>query len=714
MLNVSGGNLAIGISLLMRDGFSGPAATAGASMTSLQRKQQALITSQTTMARNANLLGAAIGVGVMGKMAGWVQEGAKYGYTLKYVSSLTDSTAAGMAKLDQRAKDLGQNTMMSPMEILSGMRYMAMAGQTSAQIYDNIKAATNMSIATLTELGGKGGGADILTNVMAGFGIASEHAGRVADVLVTATTGANISLMDLGESMKYAASTAMDLNIGLEEVSTMAMMAGNAGIQGSMAGTAIENMMRYLAMATSGDRLKATEALGAMGLRPEDLKDAQGNLKSIGAIMHLIAKQVEKTGAGTADRQNWYMRLFGVRGKREGSLMLRNMQDYDTFLNELNTNSTGMAEKVAEGQMDTLEGRMKQWTDTLFNLKVAYTEALEPVLKPLIWALSTLVKGFGDVIKTKFGKFLLILGTGWVIAKTATMAYRAVMLTISLLTGQLGTGMVATGNSTVMSYNAMTAAATRYRSVLTGLGLGGGSAPGIMGAGVAAGVSRTARGGWRGPGMTGFITANAAHQAMYGQQFGPQNLSKTGRFMHGLGNAGSKFGAKGFGYGALASIALGLASNAAGTESTGGKVLSGVSDTASYGLMGASVGSLIAPGIGTAIGGIVGAAGGLLWNIYNQVKAVEEEVKNTDTNLGQIGEKDKWKQQAELFLSLNEGEIARAGMVAKQFTSMEAAVTPKETPQTRTEVILNIDGYEAYRDAILSGLNKSEFNIGID
>lgn len=705
MYNLSGGNLAIGISLVMRDGFSGPAAAATASMGNLTRAQATLHKQQLTMARNANLLGAAVGLGVISRMASWVKEGAKFGYTMKYVSSLTGGTAKEMMRIELRAKRLGQTTMFSSQEVASGMRFMAMAGMDTVEIYDNIGAAVNLAVATMTQLGGKGGTADLLTNIMKGFNIESRHAGRVADILTTATTSANISLVDLGESMKYAAATAMDLNVGLEEVSTMAMMLGNAGIQGTMAGTAIENMLRYIAGVAGKDRKKATSMLAMLGLSPEDLKDAKGNLKSFGNLMHTIATQASiLTSGGTAENaaaQNIYKTLFGVRGKRAASVMLRNMQDYDGFLNKLNTQSGGAAAKVAGGQMEELWGRMKQWTDTLHNLKIAYAEAVEPVLIPFIRLLTLIVKSLGAIVSTKFGSFLVIMASGWVIVKTATMAYRAVVMTLTLLTSQFGASTVANTARATAGWNSATGAAARYRAVTGAMGMGGG-------AGMFRGVGRTATGGYYGKSAGGagmFMSKKAAHQRMYGKTIG----GVTGR----MGKMGRMPNIKGgFGIGMLASLGLGLASNSVGTESTGGKALSTLSDAANFGMIGATIGSFI-PVIGTAIGGIVGAAGGALWNIYNQLQEVEKAVTDVDTDKPIFNE-SAWRERAEMFMNMKEGETAIAG-----YRNAGEGIATKdllnETPIVN-EIVLNVDGIELLRESILSSISdgKTEFNLGID
>ena len=146
------------------------------------------------------------------------------------------------------------------------MKYLAMAGNSAKEIDDMIKGAAFVAGATGMELGGKGGTADLITNIMRTFKIeASEAAGVVGDQLTKAALSSNISMMDLAESIKYAAADMVTLKQELPQVAAMIGTLGNAGIQGSMAGTALSNMVRYLNKSISQPSFKGGKALARLG-----------------------------------------------------------------------------------------------------------------------------------------------------------------------------------------------------------------------------------------------------------------------------------------------------------------------------------------------------------------------------------------------------------------------------------------------------------------
>lgn len=67
----------------------------------------------------------------------------------------------------------------------------------------------------------------------------------VGDQLTKAAMSSNVSMADLAESIKYSAASMVTLRQQLPQVAAMIGTLGNAGIQGSMAGTSIRNMADY-------------------------------------------------------------------------------------------------------------------------------------------------------------------------------------------------------------------------------------------------------------------------------------------------------------------------------------------------------------------------------------------------------------------------------------------------------------------------------------
>ncbi|MDY0201224.1 MAG: phage tail tape measure protein [Tenuifilaceae bacterium] len=424
-------NHTMGFTIALKNQFSREAGIIKGELKGLSKENQ-MFTQNLQNARNLYGGLALASGGVLRGLSGWVREGAQFEYVMKGVQAVSRATSEEYDKLTSLADSLGQKTMFMPEDIASGMRYMAMAGQDAQTVLRTISAATNLAGATMTELGGKMGAADIMTNVLKGFQLGSDHSERIADVLATATTHANTSLVDLGNALKYVAATSVDLGVGVESTTALAMALGNAGIQGSMAGTALENMYRYLAMGLSEFRTnRQSKAWEALGLSPEDAMDAYGNLLPIEEVLTKIGENLK--GRGTIGIQGILKEIFGVRGKRAGSAVIRMMDDFKEFQNILKNKSAGSAEEIMGGMMDSVQGDILKLISTFKSIKIAYTAALAPVLRPILVGLKGILQGLQIILQNPMGKFFAVVASGSVIFVFLAAAVRGVVAALGLM-----------------------------------------------------------------------------------------------------------------------------------------------------------------------------------------------------------------------------------------------------------------------------------------
>lgn len=456
------GHLGIGVSIGLRNNFSGPAGQVVGSMNQIQQAQQRMYRQNLEMARNVNAIGATMGAAALRGIGSWTKVGAEFGYIMAAVGAVTQSTQQQMSMLDATSRKLGKQTMFTARDVASGMKFMGMAGMEAMEVNKNIEAAVALAGATQSQLGGKGGSADIMTNVMKAFGATPEDSMRYADILTQATVSANTNLWDLGEALKYSSSTLKTMGYSVEDAVMMAGVLGNAGIQGSMAGTAMENMTRYLTKAAGEFRTKKQgQALSMLGIEPSQLADAQGNLKNLKDIMKLIGQRVQ--GMGNIQKQDAMNQIFGVRGNRSAALLVRNLQDVDKLYDKIANQSGGRATGILRDMMDTLHGRTLQMKSAWEDFKISFTKGLEPALKVGAKVITGIVNFLTKLFNTPFlGPFLATAITGFIAVKTVSMAFRAVVASIRLMFMNSAVTFGGMRNAVVLGYNQMTAAAYRY------------------------------------------------------------------------------------------------------------------------------------------------------------------------------------------------------------------------------------------------------------
>ena len=401
--SLRGNSLEIGIALVLQDRFSNQAKDASAAIRRLHNEAKEAVTAnlQTADSILGNVYNGFLNVAT--GITNTVLQGAEFIDTMTTVSAITGSTREQLQMLSETAQSLGLETMFGSQNIASGMKYLAMAGNTVEQVNDMIKGAAYVANATGMELGGKGGAADLITNVMKTFKIVGDGASElVGDQLTKATLSANISMTDLAESIKYSAADMVMLKKELPEVAAMIGTLGNAGIQGSMAGTSLGNMARYLIKAFN-PKTDAYSFLQRMGLSQQDFVDAQGDLIDFGDIMEKISKGVENLPS--IDRGKAIGAIFGVRGQRAANAIMNDLEGYRNLLDQIQNNSAGFAKSIVDKRMNTLAGSIDKVSSAWENLKVAFTEQIGPALMPILNTISQIIEAVREFVTTPVGAF---------------------------------------------------------------------------------------------------------------------------------------------------------------------------------------------------------------------------------------------------------------------------------------------------------------------
>lgn len=399
--SLRGNSLEIGIALVLQDRFSNQAKDASAAIKRLHNEAKMAVTANLQTAEG--ILGGIYDgfVGVASGIKNTVLQGAEFIDTMTTVSAITNSTKEELEMLSETAQSLGLETMFGSRDIASGMKYLAMAGNTVEQVNDMIKGAAYVANATGMELGGKGGAADLITNVMKTFKIEGTGASElIGDQLTKATLSANISMTDLAESIKYSAADMVILKKELPEVAAMIGTLGNAGIQGSMAGTSLGNMARYLIKAFN-PKTDAYSFLQKMGLSQQDFVDAKGDLIDFGDIMEKISKGVERLPS--TDRSKAIGAIFGIRGQRAANAIMNDLEGYRNLLDQIQNNSAGFAKSIVDKRMNTLAGSIDKVSSAWENLKVTFVEQIASTLMPILNTVSSIIEAVREFVSTPFG-----------------------------------------------------------------------------------------------------------------------------------------------------------------------------------------------------------------------------------------------------------------------------------------------------------------------
>lgn len=403
----SAGQLEIGVALVLQDRFSNQAREASSVIRGLHRDAKNAIQANLTAVQSYANMASGVANSIVSTLTTTIETGADFIDMMTTVGAISGATENQISGLSETAQTLGLRTMFMSRDIASGMKYLAMAGNDANQIQEMISSAAMMANATSMELGGKGGTADLLTNIMRTFKLEGQQAADiVGDQLTKAIMSSNMSLPDLAESIKYSAASMVTLKQQLPQVAAMIGTLGNAGIQGSMAGTSIRNMADYLTQSITNPNFKGAKALAKLGLGKQDFVDANGDLQDFAVILEKIGTATQ--GLSTVDQNAVFRSIFGVRGMRAAVAIMRDTEGYFDLLNKIQNNSAGFAEEVVRRRMETFAGKIDIVQSAVENLMTTFSEALDknPIIMGFLdmvgWAISQL----RDLMATPFGPWI--------------------------------------------------------------------------------------------------------------------------------------------------------------------------------------------------------------------------------------------------------------------------------------------------------------------
>ena len=316
-----------------------------------------------------------------------VDVGSKFEAEMDKVSAISGATGGDLAKLTDKAKEMGATTKFSASESAEAFEYMAMAGWKTNDMLSGIDGIMSLAAASGADLATT---SDIVTDALTAFGESAEESGRLADIMAAASSNANTNVEMMGETFKYAAPVAGALGISMEDTAVAVGLMANSGIKASQAGTALRTGLSNLAKPTK----QMKEWMDKYNIALVENEDGSVNLRE--TMIQLREKmgdlsETEQAAAAAA--------IFG-KDSMAGWLGVINASDED--FNKLVTaidNSNGAAKGMADTMQNNLAGSMQIFKDSLEGLGLElYDKAVAPLTGAVEFATKA-VQGMTNVLK---------------------------------------------------------------------------------------------------------------------------------------------------------------------------------------------------------------------------------------------------------------------------------------------------------------------------
>lgn len=345
----------------------------------------------------------ATGAGMLYSAKQTLMPGYEFNVGMSKVQALTrlDKNSDEFKMLREQAQELGATTAFTANQVAQGQAFYAMAGFKPEQIKNAMPGTLAMSLAGDIDLGTT---ADIGSNILTGFKLDSDQMGRVSDVLVGAFTRSNTSLTMLGDTMKYVAPVASGLGVDLETAAAATGKLGDAGIQGSMAGTSLRAILGRLAEPPK----MAAKALEELGIKT---RDAKGNLRDFPELLAELDKKTAKMG--NAQRAGFFKAIAGEEAFSALSVLAEQAGkgELQKFVDELKK-AKGEAQNVAGTMTDNLDGDMKNLTSAWEALGIKIFDGIDKPLRQISQSITKAISKVESWVKAnpELAKTLTMIG----------------------------------------------------------------------------------------------------------------------------------------------------------------------------------------------------------------------------------------------------------------------------------------------------------------
>lgn len=422
-MNTSRSIVEVGVAMVLKDRFSQEAGKISGSFRTMMNDMNTWNRGIQMSASNT----MDFGMQLVGGMARAYKYSAGVQNEVWTASKIAGATIAEQREMLQLAKDVNEITPLTASDVASGQRYLAMAGNKFDAIKEMIGPASKLASIFTMPVGQKGGVADLMTNIMSMYQIPMGEAARVTDDLYTAVTNANISLTDLAQSISYAGADMATAGVDLRQTAAAIGVLGDMGIQGSMAGTSLANMIRYLQLSLVNQKKKGYNALADLGLSPDEFFDAQGNLIDLYTIYQKFAKAA--VDLPSRIETPTFFNIFGVRGNRG---MLPVLMDIASGRDKMGKilatydQNMGAVNRLNEERLKTDAGVIDQFESSLENLTVTAGAALGRIFTPVLNVGNSIIKVINSISETWVGGFGLRVGATAVVVGTIVAGFNTV------------------------------------------------------------------------------------------------------------------------------------------------------------------------------------------------------------------------------------------------------------------------------------------------
>lgn len=276
-----------------------------------------------------------------------------------------DTFAQRFSQMEHIVRDVGVKTKFTAPQVADAAKFLAMAGFDVEAINKSIAPIADIALVGDTDLGET---ADVVTNIMTGYGIDPSQVRRAADIMTMTFTKSNTTLLEIAEAYKYSASLLSAGGVSFEEATAAMGILGDAGIKGSQAGTTLRTIMANIVNPTK-KQLTNWERIGV------SRTDANGRVRPLTEIF----QDLQNADLYVDD----FYKLFHKTAAQGAVSLAQNVDKWNEIVSA-NFLSDGIVGKLADEKKNTIQGLWYQMTSAFTETGMQVFEEMNSPIRELL------------------------------------------------------------------------------------------------------------------------------------------------------------------------------------------------------------------------------------------------------------------------------------------------------------------------------------------
>ncbi|AYE61443.1 phage tail tape measure protein [Lactobacillus helveticus] len=290
-----------------------------------------------------------------------------------------------IAEMQRQGRDMALKYGKSQQEIAEGYEDLVKRGYTTTQALGALRTEMQASVASGDKF------SDVTTvssQVIEAFGMRAktakgmiENTNKAVNMLAYSADATSTGFHSLGDSIHYFGAAAKAQNISLAESASAVGVLSNNGIEGSMGGTAMRDIIERIGSQVNSIG-KKNSVFTKLGISTKEIEDSKGHLKSLADAMDVIWSHIKQHSENSIQEQGFMKSIFGSTEQNAATILAQNTGELRKLTEETQKvgDKSTYVSKLAAKNSDTAKMQVARAKQAMNDFEINLGAKLLPAI----------------------------------------------------------------------------------------------------------------------------------------------------------------------------------------------------------------------------------------------------------------------------------------------------------------------------------------------